>query len=212
MDIKKLIDDLNASDEADRLYAAEDLGAANTPGVVNALAQRLALEKSRAVKERIFHALAAIHDEAVMLAAIALIEADDAFVRNEAVRLLGTFGDAAMPALTEAVESKDTDVRKFLLDAISTINTNLKENIYRKLLSDADINIVITAVEHIGRDNLMLLRESVEAVMEQATHPMLISACVKSLGRIGNAGSLNAMYRKLGGDGMAEHLVYCKAA
>jgi hypothetical protein len=139
-----------------------------------------------------------------MLAAMTLVEADDAFVRNEAVRLLGTFGEAAMPALSIAIASEDADVRKFVLDAMSTINTNLKEDIYRKVLSDSDINLVITAVEHIGRDNMMSLRESVETVMEQAAHPMLISACVKSLARIGNSGSLNAMYRKLGSDGMPE--------
>jgi len=178
MDLKGLIDNLNGPAEADRLYAAEDLGAVNDPAAVAALAARLSVEPSRAAKEAIFHALGRIHDDSVMRTAIALIQGDDAFVRNEAVRLLSTFGAGAMPALAQAIGSEDRDVRKFALDAMAMIDSDLKDEIYRKVLDDEDVNLVITAVEYIGRDNKTALRESVEAVLEQATHPMPVGAGV----------------------------------
>jgi HEAT repeat protein len=202
MEIIKLIEDLNGPAEADRLFAAEDLVGVGDVAAVAALVSRLSVEPSRAVKEAIFHALTRIRDHSVMCAAIILIEADDAFVRNEAVRLLGTFGAEAMPALIKAVGGEDSDVRKFALDAMATIASELKDVVYRKVLCDTDINIVITTVEHIGREGNTALKESVEAVLEQAGHPMLIAACVEALGEIGNGASLDVMYRKLGSEEM----------
>jgi HEAT repeat protein len=137
-------------------------------------------------------------------AVISLVEVDDAFVRNEAVRLLGTRGDEAMPALARAIDGQDPDVRKFALDAISTIDSGLKNDIYRRLLLDKDVNLVITVVEHIGREGKIALKANVEVALEEARHPMLISACVDALGQLGDVGSLNAIYRKLGGDEVKE--------
>ena len=51
MDIKTLVDNLNGPAEAERLYSAEDLGALHEAAAVAALAGRLAVEPSRAVKE-----------------------------------------------------------------------------------------------------------------------------------------------------------------
>lgn len=204
MDLKKLISDLNGPVEADRLYAAEDLAEANDAGAVAALTGRLSVEPSRAVKEAIFLALERIHDDSVLSGVIDLIDANDAFVRNEAVHLLSKRGAPAMPALVQAIGSEDCDVRKFALDAMAKIDSLVKDEIYPMVLDDPDINIVITAVEYIGRDKRTALRERVEQVLEQATHPMLIAACVESLGQIGNSGSLQVMYRKLGGEEMAE--------
>jgi len=204
MDLKKLIDDLNGPSEADRQYAAEDFAEAGGADAVAALAGRLPVESSRAVKEAIFLALGRIHNESVIPTAIALVDSDDAFVRNEAVRLLGARGAEAMPALAKTIGSEDPDVRKFALDAMASIESDLKDDIYRTVLGDADINLVITAVEYIGRDNKTALRQSVQAVLENARDPMLAAACVEALGQIGDADSLEAMYRCLGGDAMAE--------
>jgi HEAT repeat protein len=200
MNLKNLIDSLNSPDEADRLYAAEDMGTVNTAAAVAALAARLRLEPSRAVKEAIFNALGRITDDSVMPTAILLINSDDAFVRNEAVRLLGTRGPKAMPVLARAFASPVNDMRKFALDAMATIESDLKHEIYRTALGDADINVVITAVEYIARENCTALRDNVETVLDRATHPMLIAACVEALSQIGNAGSLDATHRMAGGD------------
>jgi HEAT repeat protein len=204
MNVNELVNALNGPDETDRIYAAQDLGDAGDAHSVSALASRLAVESSRAVKEAIFSALGRIHDDSLIPTVISLVEVDDAFVRNEAVRLLGRRGDEAVPALARAIDSQDPDVRKFALDAVSTIDSGLKNDIYRRLLLDKDINLVITVVEHIGREAKVALKANVEAVLEEAKHPMLISACVDALGQIGDVGSLDAIYRKLGGDNVKE--------
>lgn len=206
MDLQKLTNDLNGPDEADRLYAAEDLGTVNDAAAVAVLANRLPGESSRAVQETIFRALGQIGGPAVLQAAMRLIGSDEAFIRNEAVHLLGTLGSEAIPLLAEALGGADCDQRKFVLDALATIESDLKGAIYRQVLGDADLNLVITAVEYIGRDNQTPLKADVEAVLERATHPMLVAACVEALGQIGDAGSLDLLYHKLGSDGMSEFL------
>ena len=204
MDVHELIEGLNSPSEADRMQAAENLDGACDSRTVAALASRLSVESSRAVMEAIFRSLGRIRGNEVLRTMIDFIGSDDAFIRNEAVRVLGTFGSMAIPALVCAAGSKNCDVRKFALDAIATIDSGRKEDIYRSFLDDADINLVATAVEYIGRDGIASLRERVEAVLKTANHPMLVAVCVETLGQIGNADSLETIFRKLRCEGMLE--------
>ncbi len=50
MNIDELVSSLNGPDEANRIYAAQDLGDAGGAQAVSTLALRLAIESSRAVK------------------------------------------------------------------------------------------------------------------------------------------------------------------
>ena len=55
--VNEYLEKLNCSDEAERIYAAEDIGYLNSAEGVPALLKRLGEEPSRAVREAIFQAL-----------------------------------------------------------------------------------------------------------------------------------------------------------
>ena len=82
----------------------------------------------------------------------------------------------------------DKDLRKLVLDVLSGIQAGGADAIYEAALSDPDPNVVITAVENLGRDPRA---PSSEAGLKNCSwpdsHPMLIGACLEALVGIGNA-------------------------
>ena len=86
--LKEYAQQLDASDEAERIYGAEDIGYLNDPGGVLVLLERLGKEKSRAVRDVIFQALIRIDADAVIEGSIRLLRSEDPQIRNQAVDVL----------------------------------------------------------------------------------------------------------------------------
>jgi len=193
MNIEDHISNLNSEDEADRMYAAEDLGVANDPAGVGPLIERLGMDPSRAVKEAIFLALAAIDHPSVVAQAADLLAADDAFLRNSAIQLLQGKGEAAICELLKKLKDPDPDVRKFALDAAAGINHPAVAQIYEIAIEDPEINVLIAAVEHIGRTRQTNFKNRIEFLFEKSTHPMLLSALLSTLIQIGDEKSWEAI-------------------
>ena len=149
--LKEYIEQLDCADESERAYAAEDIGYLNTPDGVPALLERLGKEPSRAVRDAIFQALTRIDADAAIQGSIELLESDDPQIRNQAVDVLRHKGEAAVPLLKTVMQAGDKDLRKLVLDVLSAVQTGDAGGIYEAALSDADPNVVITAVENLGR-------------------------------------------------------------
>jgi HEAT repeat protein len=188
--VNTYIENLHSSDEAERIYAAEDLGYSNAKAAIEPLVLRLRFEGSRAVREAIFQALARIEAPAVIDAAVGLLASNDSGIRNQAIELLQRRGAEALPALKQAVRSPQSDVRKFALDVLGGMECAGTSEIYSLALEDTDLNVVITAVEHIGRARKNEMRASLEALLQAAEHPMLIGACLEALSHAGDDRSL----------------------
>src|ERR1017187_9208444 len=88
---------LDCADEAERTYAAEDIGYLNTPNGVPALLERLGKEPSRAVRDAIFLALTRIDADAAIEGSLRLLESDDPQIRNQAVDVLRHKGPRSIP-------------------------------------------------------------------------------------------------------------------
>lgn len=195
-DLQALIQTLNIGDEADRIYAAEDIGFANHPAGVAPLLARLDSEDSRAVRGAIFQALARIADEAVLKAAVRLLSSDDPDDRNQAVGLLQHAGARALPSLIATAASEDRDLRKLALDVIAGIGTPEAAALIGGRLEDRDPNVAITAVEQAGLMRLTEHRARIEALFLESRHPMLTGVCLEALSRIGDAGSIATVRRR----------------
>jgi HEAT repeat protein len=194
--IEEYVSKLDCPDEAERIYAAEDLGYLNAPEGVPPLLERLGKESSRAVREAIFQALTRIDADAAMEGSIQLLESDDPQIRNQAVEVLRSKGDASAPLLTTVMREGDKDMRKLVLDVLSGVQVSGAEAIYQAALSDQDQNVVITAVENLGRTRAAEFRERIEDLLLGASHPMLVGACLEALGGIGNELSLETIRRR----------------
>ena len=119
IELDEYIKRLDSADEAERIYAAEDIGYANRAEGVPPLLERLPAESSRAVREAIFAALESIEDDAVIEGAIRLLASEDSFLRNQAVDLLRHRGPRVISFLSQAFPEADSDERKLMLDVLA---------------------------------------------------------------------------------------------
>jgi|ERR1035437_454445 HEAT repeat protein len=193
--LEEYIEKLDCADEAERSYAAEDIGYLNSADGVPALLRRLGEEPSRLVREAIFLALTRIDSDAAIEGAIGLLESDDPQIRNQAVEVLRQKGARSIPFLKTVMRDGDKDLRKLVLDVLSEIHASGAEAIYQAALADQDLNLVITAVENLGKMRAGEFRSRIEDLLQSAAHPMLEVACLEALVGIGHESSLAAIRR-----------------
>lgn len=191
--LAEYVQQLDGSDEAERIYAAEDIGYRNAPDGVPPLLKRLSQEPSRAVRDAIFQALIRIDADASIEGSIWLLESEDPQIRNQAVDVLRHKGARSVPFLDRAMRNGDRDVRKFVLDVLSGVQAGGVDEIYLAALADHDENVVITAVENLGRIRATQFRRRIEELLLAGLHPMLVGACLEALAGIGDESSLAAI-------------------
>ena len=194
--LEEFVEKLDCADEAERIYAAEDIGYLNSPEGVPPLVRRLDGEPSRAVREAIFQALTRIDGDAAIEGAIRLLSSDDPQIRNQAVEVLRHKGAPSIPWLSAVMQDGDKDVRKLVLDVLSGVESSGAEAIYRAALGDPEPNVVITAVENLGRTRATGFRRPIEELLLAGSHPMLDGACLEALAGIGDEQSLLAIRQR----------------
>ncbi len=185
--MEELIKDLQSSDEADRIYAAEDLADLGSPEAAVPLVHRLVKEESVAVKNAIVTALQQVDIGQVHELVFEMFMSTDAFLRNAAVMIFGAGGEEAVAYLTSLLDHSDPEVRKLVLDAMFEIGSDETLLVIRAGLFDESINVQITAVEYLGRladsdgvaDMLTLFKESDE--------PMLRAAILETMAMVADA-------------------------
>jgi HEAT repeat protein len=194
--LKEYIENLHSPDEAERIYAAEDIGYWNAPEGVPPLLERLGEEPSRAVRDAIFQALIRIDADASIEGSIGLLASEDPQIRNQAVDVLRRKGARSVPFLSTAMRNGDKDMRKLVLDVLIGVQASEADAIYEAALSDRDPNVVITAVENLGRTRATQFRGQLEGLLLAGLHPMLVGACLEALAGLGDELSLAAIRRR----------------
>lgn len=189
MKLDTFIVTLAHGDETERSNAAEDLGHADAAQAILPLLEQLAVEPSRKVRETIFLALERIQSPAIPIVVAALLESDDAFMRNQAIGLLQRRGAAAAPALLARMNDADPDVRKFVLDTAAGIASPAVEPIYAAAITDRDTNVLIATLEYVGEQRKSRFKPEAEQIFLTATEPMLVCAAFTALLAIGDAAS-----------------------
>jgi len=175
---------LNGLDEAERIYAAEDIGYMNDPEGVAILLKRLDNESSPAVRDIIFQALIRIDGDAAIEGCIRLFASDQPQLRNQAVDALRHKGEPAVPFLNSVMHNGDRDTRKLVLDTLKGKRLNGTDAIYAAALSDPDQNVVITAVENLGQVRAEQFRGRIEGLIQADSHPMLVAVCHEALAKM----------------------------
>jgi len=196
MNTQTLISNLNLEDETDRSYAAEDLGYTGSVEAITPLIERLTVETSLMVRDTIFSALDRIDNPEVIRQVAALLDSDDAFLRNQAVALLQRKGGASAEVLLLKMNDPDPDVRKFVLDAAAGISSALVDPIFAAAMRDQDVNIVIAALEHVGERRMFAFKTDVEQLFLDGTEPMLVCSAFSALLQIGDAASWQCILRR----------------
>jgi HEAT repeat protein len=193
--LKEYIDKLNDPDETERIYAAEDIGYLNAADGVPPLLKRLEEERSRTVRDVIFQALIRIDADSAIEGSISLLQSDDPQIRNQAVDVLRRKEARSIPFLNSVMRDGDKNQRKLVLDALTESRACDAQEIYAAALADKDLNVVITAVENLGRMRAVEFRVQIESLLQGDSNPMLIAACMEALVGIGEESSLSAIRR-----------------
>jgi HEAT repeat protein len=191
--LKEFVEKLDCPDDGERIYAAEDIGYLNTAEGVPPLLERLGKEDSRPVRDAIFQALIRIEADAAIEGSILLLGSDDPQIRNQAVEILRHKGAASIPFLNTVMRNGDKDMRKLVVDVLSGLPGNGADAIYEAALSDPDPNVIITAVENLGRTRATQFRSRIENLLLADSHPMLVGACLEALVGICEVSSLGAI-------------------
>jgi HEAT repeat protein len=191
--LKEHVEKLDSCAESERIYAAEDIGYLNNADGVAPLLERLGKEPSRAVRDVIFQALIRTDADASIEGCIRLLESKEPQIRNQAVDALRCKGSRPIPFLKTVMRDGDKDARKLVLDVLNGIQAGDAGEIYAAALSDTDPNVVITAVENLGRIRAKEFRRRIEDLLLAGSHPMLTIACLEALVGIGDPSSMTAI-------------------
>ena len=145
------------------------------------------METSRAVRDAIFQALIRIDADAAIEGSILLLDSDDPQIRNQAVDVLRHKGAAVDPLSEQrSCEAATRTNGNSSLMYSSGIQAGGAGEIYAAALADDDPNVVITAVENLGRMRAEEFRGRIEDLLQAGSHPMLVGACLEALVGIGH--------------------------
>ncbi|MBW1735103.1 MAG: HEAT repeat domain-containing protein [Deltaproteobacteria bacterium] len=151
--IDELLNDLKSGDDADRRYAAEDLGDLGDPAAVPALVKALE-DPVVAVREAAVESLIIIGGREVCKQVIPLLDSDAASVRNYAIEILEQIGPDAVEDLIAICDSPSSDMRKFAMDILGKIGELSDVDAFGAIasrLKDENINVAGAAAEALGR-------------------------------------------------------------
>lgn len=125
-----------------------------------------------------------------------LYKDDNAGARNSAIEALIRLNKKATPYLISAFDTKNKDVRKFIIDVLGSYKDERSLPLMLSALKDEDENVRATAIEQIGR-----MRESsmVDALIEIVESDDLWTAypAVDALGRIGDKKAIPVLIKAL---------------
>lgn len=176
---EQLISSLNDIDESERLYSTEDISDSGEPELSVELIHRLKIESSGAVRNSILSAMQKMEHRSAYQEIFKLFSDEDAFLRNSAVSIFGSYGEEAVTFLSCYIDHSNKEVRKLILDSLTEIANNRHTTqlsvleILRAYLHDPDINVVITAVEYIGELGDVSSIEELSELFQRNEEPML---------------------------------------
>lgn len=186
----ELINALTSEDERERAYAVEDIVFEGVPDALGILVEHLQLEKSHFVREVIFSNLKTLPGIELVEKIIPLLRSDDAFIRNAVIDIISEQDETAISLLRPLLKDADKDIRKFALDILFLLKTPFSASLIADALQDRDINMVITAVEYLGRREAPGLAPQINALFAQTKNILLRCTCLETMALIGDDNSL----------------------
>jgi len=118
-----------------------------------------------------------------------LYDPDNAGARNSAIEVFVKVGPASSVKLSEAFETDDVDVRKFIIDIAGEIAHRSMIPLLVLALKDDDENVKASAVEHLGTLKEPLVVDSLISILSEndlwTSYP-----AIEALGRIGDIKAL----------------------
>lgn len=190
---KELIDNLSSEDERERAFAVEDIVFDGVPGAIELLIGRLSIEPSRFVQEVIVNNLKTFKGLELVDKLIPLLNSDDAYIRNAVIDIVSSQDENAFSSIKALLSDPDKDVRKFALDILFQLRSPYSAELIASTLKDPDINIVITAVEYLGRLEAGDYIATINDILLNTKNLLLRCTCLEVMAVIGDNQSVETV-------------------
>jgi hypothetical protein len=188
---EQLVSSLHSKEESERLYAVEDILDLGIADMSIELLNQLKVERSSVIKNSIVSVLQKMEHSPAYPIIFDLFQSKDAFMRNAAVAIFASYTENAVTFLSSYLDHSDKEVRKLILDSLVDIATKRSEtknsvvDIFRACLHDPAINVVITAIEYLGRLGDRSALEDMIPLYQRINEPMLRSTILDCILKIG---------------------------
>ncbi|MEN6348482.1 MAG: hypothetical protein ABFD08_03655 [Syntrophomonas sp.] len=192
-DNMELIKGLSSEDERERAFAVEDIVFEGIPGAIDLLVEHLKVEKSRFVREVVINNLKTIPGQELIEKLIPLLRSDDAFIRNSIIDIISEQDELAVSLLKPLIKDSDKDVRKFAIDILFQLKSYHSMELIAETLDDPDINMLITAVEYLGRLEARNFASNINQLFMKTNSILLRCTCLEALAVIGNKESIEVV-------------------
>ncbi|MGO9380327.1 MAG: HEAT repeat domain-containing protein [Dissulfurispiraceae bacterium] len=146
-DIKKIINKLHAKDPSVRRKAAEDLADGDERGIYPLI--KALSDENGGVQDAAMRALIALGGEIAAYMALPLLR-ENSYLRNTGLIILKQLGAVSVPLLYPLLKDKDDDIRKFAVDLLSEIRTDVEPSIIVPSITDPNANVRAAAAKALG--------------------------------------------------------------
>ena len=192
---------ISSPDEAQRLYAVQDLESDDLSILGQIFLKRLVKESSGAVRAAIAFRLKTIVSLDFYPELFGLFRSPDAYLRNAAVAIFAAGGDQASEYLGRHANDADREVRKLILDALFEIGTDAARALIRNALNDPAVNVQVTAVEYLGQLEDEEEGPRMVELLRINPEPMLTMAVLDALTRLQRRDLIILALESLASDG-----------
>lgn len=192
--INELLNQLSSSDFFEREEAVKLLAGINQDTAIAGLV--IALEdEDRGIRELAADNLVGIGGNTCSHLLANFMGHNDISVRNLAAEVLVRIGRSAVPALVEALNNPDHDIRKFALDVLGLIKDSSVVGQIIPMLRDPNQNVTCSAAETLG---CLGSAEAVGPLLEAMERQEYLRVqAAEALGRIGDATAFSGLRKYL---------------
>ncbi|MGE4318443.1 MAG: HEAT repeat domain-containing protein [Deferribacterales bacterium] len=202
MDKQTLLNSLRNPDEAERIYAVEDVLADKDESLYPVLIEHLYHEDSRLVRELIVEAFKVLDISAYFRDIAKYFESSDAYVRNCAIEIFGSKGEDSVAYLTSIMDHSNKEVRKLVLDSLVATSSKYSIPALRAALKDKAPNVMITAIEYLGKIYDEESLADIMEIFENVEEAMVRMSCLETLIIMGQPSTVDRVLTILGGKNM----------
>ncbi len=197
---ERVREQLASPDDEVRHAAVQSLRGAG-PEALSSLIEALGDASWRVRKAALDLVLMAPAADSLPLLIAGLRDEGNAGRRNSSMEALVRLGAAAVPALAPLVKDPDSDLRKFVVDALGNIEAPGVPALLRAVLEDPEENVSAAAAEYLGRRRDTA---AVPALLRRLGESggWLTFGCLRALGEIGDPAAAPAISALLGEPGL----------
>jgi HEAT repeat protein len=200
---------IQSADEETRRRVIQDLRGRPLQDICAALLGAMGDQSWRVRKEAVEVFVSSDPRESMIDSLLELLRSEDnAGLRNSAAEAVTRLGDRAIAPLVRLVNDADADVRKFVIDAMGSINSTEFVQPLLSALGDNDVNVAAAAAEHLGNlGDARVVPELIKAIVSNESELFRFNA-LAAVGKLATPAPVPDEIKQLAANDLLRKAVY----